>query len=85
MPMLNPWDSRETLRDDLEAAKLSVTEAASRPGCHPAGAVAAVEREGRHLAGDGTGAGPDRPGQYKLPDGLQTAYVLARELRRQAA
>ena len=60
MAMLNPCHPGEILRDNLEAAELSVTEAASRLGLHSAGAVPVVEREGRGFAVHGAGAGGDR-------------------------
>ena len=85
MAMLNPCHPGEILRDNLEAADLSITEAASRLGCtrqalsrllngksgiSPAMAIA-LERLGWSNAG------------FWMR--LQAAYELARERRRQAA
>ena len=85
MAMLNPCHPGETLRDDLEAAGLTVTEAAARLGCtrqalsrllngkagiSPAMALA-LERIGWSN------------GAYWMR--LQAAYELAQERRRQAA
>ena len=50
MAMLNPCHPGEILRDNLEAAELSVTEAASRLGCTRQALSPAVEREGRDFA-----------------------------------
>ena len=85
MAMLNPCHPGETLRDDLEAAGLTVTEAAALLGCtrqalsrllngkagiSPAMALA-LERLGWGNAA------------YWMR--LQAAYELAQERRRQAA
>lgn len=85
MAMLNPCHPGETLRDDLEAAGLTVTEAAAQLGCtrqalsrllngkagiSPAMALA-LERIGWSNAA------------YWMR--LQAAYELAEERRRQAA
>ena len=85
MAMLNPSHPGETLRDDLAAAGLTVTEAAARLGCtrqslsrllngkagiSPAMAIA-LERMGWSNAA------------YWMR--LQGAYELAQERRRQAA
>ena len=85
MAMLNPCHPGEILRDNLEAAELSVTDAASRLGCtrqalsrllngkagiSPAMAIA-LERMGWSNA------------SFWMR--LQAAYDLARERRRQAA
>ncbi len=85
MAMLNPCHPGETLRDDLAAEGLSVTEAATRLGCtrqtlsrllngkagiSPAMALA-LERIGWSNA------------SYWMR--LQAAYYLAEERRRQAA
>ena len=85
MAMLNPCHPGETLRDDLEAAGLTVTEAAAQLGCtrqalsrllngkagiSPAMALA-LERMGWSNAA------------YWMR--LQAAYELAQERRRQAA
>ena len=85
MAMLNPCHPGEILRDNLEAAELSVTDAASRLGCtrqalsrllngkagvSPAMALA-LERLGWSDAG------------FWMR--LQAAYELAQERRRQAA
>ena len=85
MAMRNPCHPGETLRDDLAASGLTVTETAARLGCtrqalsrllngkagiSPAMAIA-LERMGWSNAG------------YWMR--LQAAYDLARERRRQAA
>lgn len=85
MTMLNPCHPGETLRDDLAAADLTVTDAAARLGCtrqalsrllngkagiSPAMAIA-LERMGWSNAAYWTR--------------LQAAYELAQERRRQAA
>ena len=85
MTMVNPCHPGETLRDDLEAAGLTVTEAAARLDCtrqalsrvlngkagiSPAMALA-LERMGWSNAG------------YWMRQ--QAAYELAQERRRQAA
>ena len=85
MTMLNPCHPGETLRDDLAAAGLTVTDAAARLGCtrqalsrllngkagiSPAMAIA-LERMGWSNAAYWTR--------------LQAAYDLAQERRRQAA
>jgi len=85
MAMLNPCHPGETLRDDLEAAGLTVTDAAAQLGCtrqalsrllngkagiSPAMALA-LERIGWSNAA------------YWMR--LQAAYELAQERRRQAA
>ena len=85
MAMLNPCHPGEILRDNLDAAELSVTDAASRLGCtrqalsrllngkagiSPAMAIA-LERLGWSNAA------------YWMR--LQAAYDLAQERRRQAA
>ena len=85
MTMLNPCHPGETLRDDLAAAGLTVTDAAARLGCtrqalsrllngkagiSPAMAIA-LERMGWSNAAYWTR--------------LQAAYELAQERRRQAA
>ena len=85
MAMLNPCHPGEILRDNLEAAELSVTDAAARLGCtrqalsrllngkagiSPAMAIA-LERMGWSNA------------SFWMR--LQAAYDLARERRRQAA
>lgn len=85
MAMLNPCHPGETLRDDLEAAGLTVTDAAARLGCtrqalsrllngkagiSPAMALA-LERLGWSNAA------------YWMR--LQAAFELAQERRRQAA
>ena len=85
MAMLNPCHPGETLRDDLEAAGLTVTDAAAQLGCtrqalsrllngkagiSPAMALA-LERIGWSNA------------TYWMR--LQGAYELAQERRRQAA
>ena len=85
MAMLNPCHPGETLRDDLAAAGLTVTETAARLGCtrqalsrllngkagiSPAMAIA-LERVGWSNAA------------YWMR--LQAAYDLAQERRRQAA
>ena len=85
MAMLNPCHPGETLRDDLDAAELTVTDAAAQLGCtrqalsrllngkagiSPAMALA-LERIGWSNAA------------YWMR--LQAAYELAQERRRQAA
>lgn len=85
MTMLNPCHPGETLRDDVAAARLTVTEAAARLGCtrqslsrllngkagiSPAMALA-LERLGWSNA------------SYWMR--LQAAYELAQERRKQAA
>ena len=85
MTMLNPCHPGETLRDDIAAARLTVTEAAARLGCtrqslsrllngkagiSPAMALA-LERLGWSNA------------SYWMR--LQASYELAQERRKQAA
>ena len=85
MAMLNPCHPGETLRDDLTAAELTVTEAAARLGC--------TRQALSRLLNGKAGISPsmalalERMGwsnaSYWMR--LQAAYELAQERRRQAA
>lgn len=85
MTMLNPCHSGETLRDDLDAAGLTVTEAAERLGCTP-------EALSRLLNGQ-AGVSPamalalERVGWSNADYWMrqQTTYKRAQERRRLAA
>lgn len=85
MTMLNPCHPGEILRDNLEAAALSVTEAASRLGC--------TRQALSRLLNGKAGISPamalalERIGWSNASFWmrLQAAYALAQERRRQAA
>ncbi len=85
MAMLNPCHPGEILRDNLEAAELSVTDAASRLGC--------TRQALSRLLNGKAGISPamalalERIGWSNASFWirLQAAYELARERRRQAA
>ena len=85
MTMLNPCHPGEILRDNLEAAKLSVTEAASRLGC--------TRQALSRLLNGKAGISPamalalERLGWSNASFWmrLQAAYELAQERRRQVA
>ena len=64
MAMLNPCHPGEILRDNIEAANLSVTEAASRLGC----TGQALSRLLNGKASDGPGAGATRLEQCEFLD-----------------
>ena len=85
MAMLNPCHPGEILRDNLEAAALSVTEAAARLGC--------TRQALSRLLNGKAGISPtmalalERIGWSNASFWmrLQAAYELAQERRRQAA
>ena len=85
MAMLNPCHPGEILRDNLDAAELSVTDAASRLGC--------TRQALSRLLNGKTGISPalalalERLGwsDASFWMRLQAAYDLAQERRRQAA
>ncbi len=85
MTMLNPCHPGEILRDNLEAAGLSVTKAASRLGC--------TRQALSRLLNGKAGVSPaialalERIGWSNASFWmrLQTTYELAQERRRQAA
>ncbi len=85
MAMLNPCHPGETLRDDLEADGLTVTETAARLGC--------TRQALSRLLNGKAGISPamaialERMGWSSAPYWmrLQAAYDLAQERRRQAA
>ena len=85
MAMLNPCHPGEILRDNLEAAALSVTEASSRLGC----TRQALSRllNGRAGISPAMALALERIGWSNASFWmrLQAAYELAQERRRQAA
>ena len=85
MAMLNPCHPGETLRANLEAAALSVTEASSRLGC----TRQALSRllNGRAGISPAMALALERIGWSNASFWmrLQAAYELAQERRRQAA
>ena len=85
MAMLNPCHPGEILRDNLEAAELSVTDAAARLGC----TRQALSRllNGKAGISPAMAIGLERLGwsDASFWMRLQAAYDLAQERRRQAA
>ncbi len=85
MTMLNPCHPGEILRDNLEAAELSMTKAASRLGC----TRQALSRllNGKASVSPAIALALERIGWSNASFWmrLQTAYELAQERRRQAA
>ena len=85
MAMLNPCHPGEILRDNLEAAELSVTDAARRLGC----ARQALSRllNGKAGISPAMALALERMGwsDASFWMRLQAAYELAQERRRQAA
>ena len=85
MTMLNPCHPGEILRDNLESAELSVTEAASRLGC----TRQALSRllNGKAGISAAMALALERIGWSNASFWmrLQAAYELAQERRRQAA
>ncbi len=85
MAMLNPCHPGETLRDDLEAAGLSVTQTAARLGCTRQSLSRLLN--GKAGISPGMALALERIGwsnaSYWMR--LQAAYDLALERRRQVA
>ena len=85
MAMLNPCHPGEILRENLEAAELSVTETASRLGC----TRQALSRllNGKAGISPATALALERIGWSNASFWMrrQAAYELAQERRRQAA
>ena len=85
MAMLNPCHPGETLRDDLAAAELTVTETAARLGCTRQALSRLLNgKAGISLA---MASALERMGWSNASFWMrpQAAYDLARERRRQAA
>ena len=81
MAMLNPCHPGEILRDNLEAAELSVTDAAARLGCTRQAMSRLLNGKAGDLAGDGHCVGAPRLERRGLLDapsgGLRTGAGAA--------